>query len=465
MSVLFLLISLFLMTDQAFGNSCEFGVKVDGENLGLDLTPLAGLEIIMQEASPNDAYWLKYTPCVNNVSESCYSGKAMAAQMYGSNDPVGNGIIALWDDKQTQPRYSQTSDGKDKFTFEYPQLGVTCNDGCYNGRQQEISFICDPTADPYDKQQSSFYETQKIDGICYYHLDLYSKYGCPVSLGPTPAPTASPTLNVTCSGSCVGPIIVNEGGRNMIRYVMGDRSMVQINNNNEIILQHNAQVQIAKDGAPTYQPFMFMEYKLLGKTLSYTADLSRIGCSCNAALYLVTMPGYGSNGQPTPGKYGDYYCDANDVGGVWCWELDIQESNKYVTAVTPHSCDQAPGGPIYNCDRGGCGTNSHNVDGNGVCPGSNCKINTDNPFRYAVTFGSSTIDVRLTQGSSSFTFQACNNGGYISNMQQALNYGMVIVMSYWGDSYNTMQWLDGNTGCGGDCDTSGQAVFSDFQIS
>ena len=302
-------------------------------------------------------------------------------------------------------------------------------------------------------------------GICYYHLDLYTKYACPVSLGPTKEPTKAPTTNATCSGDCVGAVIIKEDGQNIVRYVMGDSTMVKIEDSNKIILQHNAQVQIAKQGASAYGPYIFQEYKLLGKTLSYTVDLSSISCSCNSALYLVTMPGYGSNGQPTPGKYGTYYCDANDVGGVWCWEFDVQEANKYVTATTPHSCSQSPGGYISDCDRGGCGTNSHDKDGNGMCPGGNCKINTDQEFRYSITFGSSSIDVTLTQGQNTFSYQACDNGGYISNMQQALNYGMVLVMSYWGDSYSTMQWLDGNTGCGGDCDTSGQAIFSDIEIS
>jgi hypothetical protein len=30
---------------------------------------------------------------------------------------------------------------------------------------------------------------------------------------------------------------------------------------------------------------------LLDKTLSYTVDISQVGCACNAALYLVKMPG------------------------------------------------------------------------------------------------------------------------------------------------------------------------------
>eukprot|EP00484_Ammonia_sp_Unknown_P023686 CAMPEP_0197030728 /NCGR_PEP_ID=MMETSP1384-20130603/9899_1 /TAXON_ID=29189 /ORGANISM="Ammonia sp." /LENGTH=247 /DNA_ID=CAMNT_0042460131 /DNA_START=8 /DNA_END=748 /DNA_ORIENTATION=+ len=224
-------------------SSCEFAVSINGESRGLDLTPLSGVQIIMQEQSPNDAYWLRYTPCANNVSESCYSNsRVMAAQLSSSNDAVGNGILALWDEKKTQPTYSQTSDGADKFTFEYPQMGVTCNDGCYSGRQQEINFICEPDADPYDKSKSQFYETPKVNGVCYYHLDLYTKYACPVSLGPTKEPTKAPTPNVTCagqtcSGSCVGCVMIEEDGEYMARWVMGDSSMVRVNNYSEIILQ------------------------------------------------------------------------------------------------------------------------------------------------------------------------------------------------------------------------------------
>ena len=103
-----------------------------------------------------------------------------------------------------------------------------------------------------------------------------------------------------------------------------------------------------------------------------------------------------------------------------------------MTATTPHSCDQAPGGYISTCDRGGCGTNSHNVNGNGLCPGSNCIINSLNPFKYSITFGSSSFNVVLQQGSQTFSYTACDNGGYVSTMRQALDFGMVIVMSYWG---------------------------------
>jgi hypothetical protein len=51
-------------------------------------------------------------------------------------------------------------------------------------------------------------------------------------------------------------------------------------------------------------------HRLLGKTLSYTVDLSQVACGCNAALYTVTMPAYNKNGIPIPTINGDYYCES-----------------------------------------------------------------------------------------------------------------------------------------------------------
>ena len=72
--------------------------------------------------------------------------------------------------------------------------------------------------------------------------------------------------------------------------------------------------------------------------------------------------------------------------------------------------------------------------------------------------------MRLTQNNNTFEYDACDNHDYISSMEETLNYGMVLVMSYWGNKYETMQFLDGNTGCNGDCDKSGKAIFSDIVI-
>ena len=124
-------------------------------------------------------------------------------------------------------------------------------------------------------------------------------------------------------GIDIGPIIIRENGQNVTRYVVGGSTKVQVNDQSTIVLPHNSGIQIAKTAANSYAPDIFVEYKLLNKTFSFTADISTVGCSCNAAFYLVTMPGYASDNQPSPGKDGDYYCDANDVNGEWCWEMDM----------------------------------------------------------------------------------------------------------------------------------------------
>ena len=58
-----------------------------------------------------------------------------------------------------------------------------------------------------------------------------------------------------------------------------------------------------------------------------------------------------------------------------------------------------------------------------MCPDSSCTINTAMPFKQSVYFGTSNIHVTLTQNGQSFDFDACNDGNYVSNMQQAFNYG------------------------------------------
>jgi hypothetical protein len=267
------------------------------------------------------------------------------------------------------------------------------------------------------------------------------------------------------NGAVVGPVTITENGQAVKRYVVSTYAPLAQTNGTAVMLQHDAQVQIAATANASYDPNMFVEYKLKGKTVSYMVDLSQISCSCNSALYFVTMPGIGSNGQPNPGQGGDYYCDANDVNGEWCWELDVQEANMYVTQTTPHQCSQNPGTYISSCDRGGCATNSHNMNANGMGPGSQYLINTQQPFRYAMQLTGTSMSVTMTQGSNTFKFDVCsNNAGYVSNMNEALDYGMVMVMSYWGSTYATMQWLDGNTGCSGDCAGSGYAIFNDISI-
>ncbi len=50
-------------------------------------------------------------------------------------------------------------------------------------------------------------------------------------------------------------------------------------------------------------------------------------------------------------------------------------------------------------------------------------------------------------------------------MDGYLKAGMVFDISQWGNSYQTMKWLDGETGCQGDCNLSATVqTYSDFEI-
>merc|ERR1712233_289529 len=65
---------------------------------------------------------------------------------------------------------------------------------------------------------------------------------------------------------------------------------------------------------------------LLGNHISYTVDVSNVGCHCNSAFYFVQMPGY--------------------------------EGNRETVNVQLHTCDYVAPNYYPHCDGGGCGTNA-----------------------------------------------------------------------------------------------------------
>lgn len=77
-------------------------------------------------------------------------------------------------------------------------------------------------------------------------------------------------------------------------------------------LPHSGRTYLGtKNGNGGFSSDMFYSPNLLGGSIEWDMDLSQAGCGCNAAFYMVSMPGYGSNQQPDPSQGGDYYCDAN----------------------------------------------------------------------------------------------------------------------------------------------------------
>jgi hypothetical protein len=207
---------------------------------------------------------------------------------------------------------------------------------------------------------------------------------------------------------------------------------------------------------------IFTAIKILGGSIEFTTDVSKLGCGTNAAFYLVSMP------STSLGQANDYYCDANCVGGNCCPEMDLLEANRWAIAISPHHCSSATSG----CDGGGCGKNAKDIS-SGYGPGSSYKINTDKPYTVKISFAGSTssgtltgITSVITQGTNSITMtHGSECGSNISNMGKWLNAGMVPVWSYW--SSGSMGWLDGHA-CSPAQDANpevkGNWIFSNLKI-
>jgi len=185
------------------------------------------------------------------------------------------------------------------------------------------------------------------------------------------------------------------------------------------------------------------------------------------------MPAYNQNQQPDPTKCNDYYCDANNVCGLWCPEMDLFEANRAAIAVTPHKCDSPQGKYYPHCDGGGCSQNTKNM-GNAFGYGGGFQINTQYPFNITYNFQTqngqfSKMVTTISQDNKKVTITHGDGncgGGYLESMTQAFKEGMVIAVSYWsGATGGDMGWLD-IPPCNANqaCDKSGTATFSNLWI-
>merc|ERR1711978_785352 len=168
------------------------------------------------------------------------------------------------------------------------------------------------------------------------------------------------------------------------------------------------------------------------------------------------------NGFTMNGNSRLYFCsspvDGWDPNAYWQTPLN----NKHF-AYTLHTCN---GGNGYwdSCDRGGCQVNAFNVDSNMMCPEDRCTINTNQPFVISHYQNSGTANTWMGQNGQDASFGMCNDGGYISNMANSYG-GMVFSASLWGGGGIDMGWLDGMTGCGGECNIDGSSVpFTNFEL-
>jgi len=279
-------------------------------------------------------------------------------------------------------------------------------------------------------------------------------------------------ITATVEGGCSGQIQVR--GVDGPTYIMtGNPPAVGVSGG-RLSLKYNNGAFYTTKCQNNWDPTVFRRWYVLDKTLTFTADVSSISCGCNAALYFVLMPAYGANQQPSAGNCGDYYCDANNVCGQWCPEIDLMEANTAAFQITPHSCSPPQGNHYTKCDGSGCGVNSHRYNANAYGYGGQFTINTQQPFNVSYHFQTangqlSQITSTFRQGGKSFSVNhnSGNCGGdYLPSLTNAFKQGLVLTSSYWGNSGGTMSWLDvPPCSPSTSCNTGGTAYFSDIVIS
>lgn len=189
---------------------------------------------------------------------------------------------------------------------------------------------------------------------------------------------------------------------------------------------------------------------LLGGTMEYDVDLSRVDCGCVAALYVIGMPGIGSDGQPFESSDGLHYCDAQAVGGNFCPEFDIMEANQWAYHATSHSCDTPDANGHYtNCDRPGtCDLDIFdNQPDINFGPGAQYQINTLQEFHTKVEFKQdddgefSEYSIILSQEGREVVMTTSNCSDGLSRMTEDFRNGMTFAMSVWAPNYGDLEWM------------------------
>lgn len=270
-------------------------------------------------------------------------------------------------------------------------------------------------------------------------------------------------FNETAVWASYGSVSVEVDGVSKNLPVIAPDGGVVNTDGNKVVLGFNARVYLGKEGVTDIGPNSYQNFKLDGLELEYTVKLGDAGCNCVAAFYMVAMPGKDSSGNYAPSHDNSYYCDANNVGGVWCPEWDISEANIHAFQSTPHKCDDADGVGHYNsCDTGGCASNVIDLGfGNQYGPGSST-IDTTKEYDFKSVFSGNSIKHTISQNGKSISFDVCGDQSYNAKFISQVPDGMAITMSFWGS--DDVNWLDKNS-CYGPCGNSGYVTYSNIKIS
>lgn len=226
-----------------------------------------------------------------------------------------------------------------------------------------------------------------------------------------------------------------------------------------------------------FAPESIARLQLLGRSISFNVDLSAVSCGCNIAFYLVGGPAQDESGAYVRGTgehyQPPYYCDANQIGGQWCPEVDIMEANSHAFQATAHRCVEPVNGHYSSCDRGGISQQTR-FRKEAYGPGINYMIDTRWPFSVRTEFpqdlegrlaGMRTI---LSQGSRQITLESTGwrDQEYLAALTDIMSVGMNLRVTYWGSEYTDMAWMDsppcGDQNC--TVETAGDAIISNIVV-
>ena len=277
---------------------------------------------------------------------------------------------------------------------------------------------------------------------------------------------------------CPGPIsIALDGGARTFQLAAPAYATGITASGSAVAMPYNTRAYIVPAcSAGAWSPDMFSQkLPMLNTAWNFTVSLQSATCGCNAALYAVAMPAVDASGRPAPSQSGDFYCDANQVGGFWCTEVDLMEANGAALAATPHACDPAqPSGFTPACDKGGCSANTKDRRG-AFGAGANFTINTQLPFTVVTEMPApsgtlAAVTTTLFQGGRAVVMAHADAGcgaGYLERVSAGLSKGMVPTLSVWGSTASgaDMAWLDSPPcDAGQGCSAAVRATFSDISV-
>ena len=262
--------------------------------------------------------------------------------------------------------------------------------------------------------------------------------------------------------------------------------------NSITVTGNNRLYGVAGTDAQDWGEVTYRRLPLLNRELTFTIDLSAVGCGCNAALYLVAMPKQWDAADPSnPAGYCDIQGYNNDpLGKTACVELDILEGNSKAVQVTLHT-SKGKGTDGVSCNQDGCVANLGRTEETAHLygPQASAGIDSSRPFEVRATFretqdydsgggsmgalmdvslsqeppfdsssASTPSDVHVFNGEGVYGSHAADGrahpipGGDRYHTRRALvEPGVVLVMSLW--TTKDLSWLDG--GCGGRWEAEG----------